>query len=649
MIRVGINKILFLNLCALLIFIRVAGQLPANIEFDRYTTKDGLSNGYITTILHDSKGFVWIGTSNGLNRFDGITFKNYYFDPKDTTSLPGSSINNLSEDENGNIWVMTSNGLCMYDRKRDYFSRKVIFIDEMQLIDYYLNTCLIDSKGYLWVAASSLEVFRFKIYNNPEIARGIIHAESFEINEDDTDPIYRKNVLAMAEDQDGKIWLASYSSKLNYFDRAKNKFIAYQIKHPEADKFSNKRKGMLKDSSGDLFITIEDVGMLYFKVKGNTFNLYKSSINGLGPNGKVLFALAEDTNGNIWIGDRNSEGITILDKKIGTFSYLQADKWNPYSILTNKVNCFHCDKVGHMWIGTITGINKYSPGKTKFKRYFSNANLADKLGFNNILCFAEGKDNVIWIGTDGGGLNKLDRKSDKFTYYEYDNGKANTISSNAIISICEDHEGTLWMGTYHGGLARMKDGNFKTYLPDPSNSLAIASRNVWNVFEDSKQNLWVGNLSDGLDLFDRKTERFYHYTYNGNDTTSLCNNTLHGIYEDSKQNLYITTTNGVSIVNLKDYDFSTLPQEIKFTNLRYSENRNSLSSIDIYCAMEDHNGIMWFGTMGSGLDRYDPIKKHFTNYSTKDGLPGNSISSILVDSLNNLWLDTDRGLARFNP
>ena len=644
----SVKKILFICLYVLFGFIKAAGQAPPDIEFDRYTTKDGLSNGYINFILQDSKGFIWIGTPNGLNRFDGISFKNYYFDPKDTTTIPGSWVNSMAEDANGNLWLMTNNGICVYDRKNDNFSRKLVIINENQLIGYSFFTCLIDSKGYLWVSASNLEIFRFKLYDNPELQSGKIHAEMFPIDEDDVDFNYKNNIFSIVEDR-GRIWLASYSNKLFYFDKEENKFISQPLNVPEAAKFSNKRKILTKDSSGDLFLTIEDGGLLQYNKEKNICKLYSPSANGMGPRGKVLFAVAEDNDGRIWVGDRDYEGITILNKKTGKFSYCQADKWNPYSLLTNKINWIYRDHVGNMWVGTIIGISKYSPDKSKFKRFISNANIPRQLSNNNTLCFAEGKDDVIWIGTDGGGLNKLDRNSGLFTSFQHEEGNKNTLSSNAVISVCEDHEGTVWMGTYHGGLAKLKDGKFSAYLPDAKNPYALASRNVWYVMEDSKQNIWAGTLDKGIDLFHRATGKFYNYSYKANDSTSLCNNTINSIFEDSKKHLYIATSHGVSILDLTAYDFTNVPDSLRFTNLIYNKKGNSLSSDIINCTNEDNNGIIWFGTLSSGLDRYDPVSKTFTNYSKKDGLPGNSITSILVDSVNNLWLGTDKGLVKFNP
>ena len=645
--RDRVNKCCFFCLIVILIALNSLGQ-STPIEFDHYTTKEGLSNGYINSILHDSKGFIWIGTSNGLNRFDGISFKTYYFNTKDTTSIPGSGVSAIVEDSQHNIWVMTSNGLCVYNRMKDHFSRKTILVNGIELSDYYLYTCLIDAKGYLWVSAANHEVFRFKIYNNPTISNKFINAEMYVLEEDDVDEMYKNNVFSFVEDKDGKIWIASFSNQLFYLDRARNKFIAQPINHSEADKFSNKRKGMFIDSGGDFFITIEDHGLLKWNLGKDIFTLYKPSGPGAGPKGKVLFALAEDKDGLIWIGDRNSEGVTIFNKKTDKFIDCQSDPWDPYSLNTNKINCIYRDNTGSMWVGSIIGVNKYSPGKSKFNRYYSNLNQPDKLSINNTLCFAESKDGAIWVGTDGGGLNKLDRRTGKFSNFIHDPANPNTLSGNAVISICEDHEGTLWMGTFHGGLARMKNGKFKAYLPDASNPNSISSRNIWYVLEDSKLNLWVATLSSGLELFDRKTGRFYHFTHQVDDSTSLYNNSINGLYEDSKHNLYITTAQGVSIIDLNTSDF-TKPEDIKFRNLLHIDNRNSLSTNNIYCAKEDNEGNLWFGTTASGIDKLDIKTGKFTNYSTADGLPGNSITSILVDSVNNLWLATDKGLAMFNP
>ena len=647
--RQGKNRLLSLYfLFLILISANLFGQTD-NIEFDQYTTNQGLSNGYVNAILNDNKGFIWIGTANGLNRFDGITFKTYRSDIKDSTTISGSGVTSLAEDTHGNIWVMTSNGLCVYNRKKDNFSRKTFQVNGKNFTNFFLYASIIDSKGYLWASCPNIGIFRFKMDENPSISSSGIKADLYLLDEDDVDNTLKNNVYSFVEDEDGKIWVASQSNKLFYFDNQQNTFLSIEIGLPEVGNFSNKRKGLFKDREGVFFISIEDNGLLVWDRGKNHFRLYKPNGTNKGPKGNVLSAIAEDKNGLIWVGDRNSEGISIFNKITETFSYCQSDEFDPHSLNTNKINCIYRDRTGSIWVGAIIGVNKYSPGKLKFKRYFSNPNAPGKLSFNNTISFAESKTGEIWIGTDGGGLNKLDRKTGVFSHFKDNPSDPSSLSSNAVISICEDHEGTLWMGTYHGGLASMKNGKFDAFYPDPGNPNSISDRNVWYVFEDSKQNLWVGTLNSGLELLDRKTGHFFHYTSSDSDSTRIRNNSIIEIYEDSKQNLYIAGNQGVSILDLKAYDFSGPRPDLKFRNLVHQENRNSLSSNDIYCITEDIEGNLWFGTLGSGIDKLEPTVGKFTNYSTKDGLPGNSVTSILVDNLNNLWLATDKGLAKFNP
>jgi len=636
-----------LCLFSALITISSFGQ-NESIEFDHYTTNNGLSNGYIYSILQDSKGFIWFGTANGLNRFDGYTFKAYYSDPKDTSSVSGNVVTSMTEDSTGNIWVTTTSGFCSYNRKKDSFSRKSLVVNGENLHVSFLNTSMIDHKGYLWLGSSG-GIFRFRLYNNPQVSNNIINAEMYQLDEVDVTAVYRNIVYSIVEDNDRKIWVASYSNKLFCFDEQVNGFIPHPIDYPEAGKFSNFRKGLLKDLDGDFYITIEDNGLLVWYRGKNRFCLYKPDEPDKGPKGNILFALEEDKNGLIWIGDRNAEGISIFNKKTGKFTYVQAGVTNPYYLNSNKINCIYRDKSGSMWVGTIIGINKFSPGKLKFNRYFSDPLSPGKLSFNNVLCFAESKNGDIWIGTDGGGLNKLDHITDKFVHYMHDPSNAGSLSSNSIISLCEDHEGALWMGTFDGGLARLKNNKFDAFFPDPVNPYSISNKNIWYVLEDTKENLWVATLNSGLDLFDRKTGMFYHYTVRESDSSSICSNVLLGLYEDRSQRLYITTYQGVSIIDLKNYDFSKFPPDIKFSALRHKENMNSISTNAVYCVREDNEGNLWFGTIGSGIDKLDAKTHIFTNYSTKDGLPGNFVSSILVDEFNNLWLATDKGLARFNP
>lgn len=641
------------GLCLFLLCVEYSLLAQYNhIEFDHYTTKDGLSNGYVSAILHDSKGFMWIGTMNGLNRFDGINFKSYYNDPNDSTTIPGSSINAICEDSLGNLWLLSSNGLCVYDREMDHFHQIKIFFDNNQTPVTFLHHGIIDERGDLWISFANQGVARIKIYGNPQINSGSVHAVFYQFHEPKVDPVYKNNFYSFAEDNYGKIWTIGYNNQLYYFDDINKHFVPVNIRHPLAGQFVNHRKNLLIDKDGDFFIAIEQVGLLVWYRSKDEFVLYphkKDIKKNQYPGGSVLFALAKDRNGMIWVGDRNAEGLSLFDKTKGTFQYCKAQELDPYALNSNKINCISEDRNGSIWVGTIIGLNKYSPGKSKFKRYYSNPNFENKLSHNNILCFAESSEGHIWIGTDGGGLNKFDRASDTFMHYHHEASNPASLSSDAIIALCEDHHGTLWIATFNGGLCSYKNNVFKNYTPIPGDSNSISNINIWYVFEDSKHNLWVGTLNSGLDLFDRKNQRFYHYSNIASDSASICSNSIVSIYEDSRQHLYICTYNGVSVIDLNDFEFDNGRPNLRFHNITHKPHQNSISSNEVFCVREDNKGNLWFGTMGTGMDHYNPSSGIFTNYSVNNGLPGNAVSSILLDSSNKLWLGTDKGLSQFDP
>ena len=622
-----------------------------NIEFDHYTPTDGLSHNYINCILKDSKGFIWIGTANGLNRFDGISFRNYFFDSNDTTSICENNVMAIVEDSTGFLWIATANGLCTYDRKTDNFSRKVLIAPDFANTNPTLVSLFIDSKGFIWIgsAGNPGAIYRYKLCNNPNKQNKVIDTEQYNLPEKDPELTHQSEVYSFVEDQNKTIWLASFSNTLFYFNDTLSKFIAYPINHQDVKNFSNKHKQLFMSGNGDFYITIEWNGLLVWERKSNKFNLYKPNGTTSGPNYDILYDMAEDRNGLIWIGARDIGGINIFDSKTRKFNYCVSEDTDPYSLSSNKVNCLYKDPTGIMWVGCNGAMDKFAPDKVKFKRYFYNTKNPDGLSSNDVLCFAESKSGAIWIGTNGTGLDKLDRSTGKFTHYMNDPSDPRSISSNSIISICEDHKGTLWMGTFNGGLVKMQNNIFYSYLPNPSDPYSISYRHIWYVFEDSKKNLWAGTLNNGLELLDRKTNRFYHFRNDNNKPTSLVNNGILGIFEDSKRHLYVTNYGGVSIIDLDQYDFSKTPPNIKFRNLVHSDSANSISGKGIFCMAEDKQGNLWFGTFSTGIDKFDPKTGRFTNYSAKDGLPGNTIKSILFDNENNLWLASDKGLAVFNP
>ncbi len=641
----NIQKCLFLFLLTLLNSVSSLTQVH-NIEFDHYTTNDGLSNGYINSIIQDKAGYMWFATGNGLNRFDGFTFRSYYSNPKDTTTLSGTSVTAMAEDAFENLWVMTNSNMCVYDRKKDNFKRIRLFVKK-EIFQNSVTACFVDKKGFMWIG-SYTGVLRFRLTKDLLKSSNNVYAERYEIEGS------HNFVTDFVEDKNGVVWTVDSRNRLFFFDAGQKRFSSIEINHPESARLNNENKGIYQDKDGDFFITIEHVGLLWWNRKENKFKLFKpvekSIFNGVGsgPVGDILFAVSEDDNGNIWVGDRDSKGISIFNKKTCTFTYCTNDPMNRFSLGSNKITKIYTDRDGSVWVGTITGVNKYSPNKIKFNRFFSIPVYNNWLSENNVLCFAEGRDGYIWVGTDGGGLNKFNRKTREFTRFRFNPKNNQGISSDVVTSLCEDHEGVLWFGTFNGGLGRYKDNKFETFYNDPSDPWSISQNHIWCVFEDSKNNIWAGTLFKGLNLYDRKTNRFYTYRGDDDEPTSISNNSIINIYETKDQKLYISTNNGTNVVDLNTVDFSKPHPEIIFKRLYHSEEINSISSNNVYGMCEDDKGNMWFGHTSTGLDKLDKKTGLFTNYSDMDGIPGNSVTSIQIDKEQNLWLATDKGLARFN-
>lgn len=633
-----------LSLFFVLFFIHNISAQQNSYNFDRFSTTDGLLSRFINCIYQDSRGFIWIGASNGLSRFDGISFKMYYYDAKDTTSIPGNEVKALEEDSAGNLWIMTNHNFCVYNRKTDSFIRKSI--RNQRFPSFFFTACHIDRKGYLWLGAMG-SIFRYKLYQENEIHETVLDAEEFILKEKD---IKHSNTIlySFVEDKESRIWTASCSKDLFYFDEKKKDFIPYRVKHPESDYFSGRLKTMIMDNDGDFILAVESEGLLVWDRKNDRFDLYKpDKIKHKGPNDDILFAISIGPDNTIWAGGRNEGGINVFDKKRKTFNYIQNLEHDPLSLGTDKVHGLYKDRSGTMWVGLNNQLNKYSPNKYKFKRYPVSSNNNRTPQFLNTLCFEESKTGEIWIGTDGGGLSKYNPQTGVYIHYKHIPGNPGSLSSNAVIALHEDSEGTLWIGTFNGGLCSFKNGKFTRHKPQFNNTIALS--HVWYVYEDSKKNLWVATLNEGLGLYDRKSGKFYSYRFSFSDTTSLSNDGLIQIFEDSRKNIYISSYFGVSSFNLNDYDFNKPPPDIKFKRFLHRENQNSISNDIVRCIAEDKEGNMWFGSMATGLDKYDIKTGTFTNYSTKDGLPGNFIASILIDDNNLFWLPTDKGLVSFDP
>lgn len=602
-----------------------------NLKFEHIGTAQGLSQSNVICTLQDSRGFMWFGTRDGLNKYDGYKVTVYKSETNNKNSLSNSTVNDIAEDHDGNLWIATWNGLNRFDREKETFTR---FLpdknDPGSIAGNGINSLLVDSKGTLWVGTdnSGLDKFDFKTgkfghYYNERDSSG-----------------YAGNVIKdIVEDRDGNLWLGTYGG-LVLFDRNTGEFtkFSHQDGDPSSISFNNIWK-VLEDSRGRIWVATMGGGLNLFDKQSGKFTHFDGK-DALRLHDHV-FCVEEGYDGSIWVGTEN-EGLSILDSNgelIGT--YKQNDVDND-GLNSNSIWSIYRDNKGNMWVGTFSaGINFFNIDTRKFAHYKHHASPAS-LSNNNVMAICEDYNDNLWIGMDGGGVDLFDRKSKTFRHFLHENGNPKTIGGNYVLALEADSYGNIWIGTWGDGLTAYNPAKntFTQYKHNPHDPSSIVCDRVWSLLEDSDKNLWVGAYTGGLDLYDRKTNSFIHYKADATNPEALSNDMPNSIYEDSNKNIWIGTNGG----GLCRFDKKTQ----KFKTYRQDNNDNSLSNNVVFGIMEDRLGNLWIGT-SSGLNKLNPKTEQFTNYFVKDGLPNDYIFEIQEDASGNLWISTNNGISKFNP
>jgi ligand-binding sensor domain-containing protein/HPt (histidine-containing phosphotransfer) domain-containing protein len=612
----------------------------SKIQFERISIESGLSQSSVLCIYQDHNGFLWFGTYEGLNRYDGYNFKVYKADPKNPYSLRSNNIECIIEDHSGMLWIGTEEGLTRFDRNTEkFYNYKNNPREPNSLSHNYVRYVYEDRSGVLWIGTQGGGLNRFD--REKEI---FIH---YSHDPNNTKSLAHNNVLSILEDDQGNLWIGT-DGGLNCFDKTKGEFIRYQNDPNDPYSLShNSVWRIYKDRKGNIWIGTWGGGLNLFNHQNKRFFRYQN--NPKDPHSlsnNVIRSLCEDREGNLWIGT-DGGGLNILsqrskDKDKNHFIHYETDRNDPNSLSSNSVISILEDQSGILWVGTnFGGINKINPSKRKFVHYKSNPNDINSLNNNSIFALFEDSRRMIWIGTNGGGLNQFNRGTNQFTHYIHNPRVLNSLSNNVIRSICEDSLGRIWIGT-DNGLNRFDPvlNNFTRYEPDPVNPASISHHDVSSLFKDASGNIWAGTMN-GLNRFDYEKEEFIRYMHDKNDSSSISDNFVWSIYEDQLGIFWIGTNRG----GLNRFD----PGKGTFVHYKYNiENSGGISDNKVLCILEDHTGVLWIGTP-NGLNKLDRDKGTFHHYYEKDGLPSNSIQGMLEDEQGNLWISTNNGLSKFTP
>ncbi|MES2776433.1 MAG: two-component regulator propeller domain-containing protein [Bacteroidota bacterium] len=594
------------------------------LKFKRISIEQGLSNSTIETIYQDSRGFIWFGTRDGLNRYDGNQVTVYRYDAKDSNSISDNFIRCIYEDRNHALWIGTINGLNRFNTATNTFTRyKQSRENAGSLSNNFVTSVLQDAKGDLWVGTQGGGINLFLPAKN-----AFAH---FRHGEGKAKTLSSDRVNYLMEDSRSNLWVAT-DNGLNLFNREARSFKLFSGENGSGQQNIRIIK---EDPMGNLWLGTEDNGLVVFNYKDTVFKYYQhhqQDPNSLASN--QVRTILVDKNRDIWIGAING-GLDLFNPATGGFFHYQNEPDNAFSLSQRTVSALYQDNQDNMWVGTHRGgVNIYSPNTGKFSLYRQEA-FINSLSYNDVKAFCEDKNGNIWIGTDGGGLDMYDRNTHNFTHFKYSAFDANSLSSNEVLVVTEDSEGNLWIATWGGGVSvyNRGTGKFTRYLHSPSNPNAISSNYVQKVFEDSKKNLWVATYYGGLNRFDKKTKTFSRV--GGDMANRIQGNNIVSISEDRQGNLWLGTDDG----GLNCYNAATG----KCTH--YFNTAEKMP--DLRVIFFDSKNRLWIGQ--NGLYLFDSAKNQFNLFTDVASLNTAFIKGIAEDDQGNFWISTSGGLTRFNP
>ncbi len=611
-----------------------------DLKFEHISVQHGLSQSTIFCILQDRTGFLWFGTEDGLNRFDGYNFTIYRNEWGNPTSLSDNFITSLCEDRDGFIWVGTrGGGLNKFDPRTQEFSRfqagRGVGGDTGRLSHNRVHAVIQDSKGYIWAGTHGGGLSRL----DPAVGT-FVH---YRAGPPGSETLSSDRVSVIYEDRSGALWTGSFEGGLDRLEPNTGRFSNYRVPVPPGGNTGGQRiRTIFEDTPGRLLVGADEAGLNILDIQKGTFtSYYHDPDDPESLSNNSVTAIYRDRHGVLWAGTRY-RGLNIFFPSSGRFIRSESNPLRPWTLSHNGILSLYEDREGILWIGTWgAGINKWNPDKWKFKHY--QCNRGETLGItpNSIWAIYKDRAGTYWVGAEN-GLHIFDRRKEQFSTVPVAPDDPFRLAHRDVRTIFEDSRGTLWLGTLRGlGVYNRGTHRFTFYYNDPGEPSSLSSNQVGPLFEDSRGYFWIGTQK-GLNRWDRESKRFISIYAAPASPGGLSNDDIRHIAEDSHQNLWLATLGG----GINKFH----PGSGKFTPYRHQPgNPNSLGNDMARVIHVDRQNILWIGTLGGGLTKFQPGTGTFTRYSEKDGLANNVVYGILEDNGGNLWLSTNNGLARFTP
>lgn len=681
------------------------------LDFERISLDEGLSQSIINVIHKDRHGFMWFGTESGLNKYDGYCFKVFKQNPFDQNSLPNNVVLSIFEDDEGFLWIGTGGGgLSKFDPATQLFvNYQHDASDSSSISSDIVPVVTGDSFGNIWAITTDggvdkliLETGKFKRYrhrsNDPHslshngirffyVDRSgnvwIATLSGLNKYDQEKDQFTRyqpsKKIpfsisydeitfLYESPNEPGILWIStgevnrlSEGGGLNRLDIASGKFTHYDLKKSALKYRSGNITGQIVEDKKGLFWIGTSQGLVSFDRENEAFAYFLPQPASLMSLQNVIVTITEDIEGVLWLTTAARNGIYRFDKRTKAFSFFTHNPNNPNSLSNARVTQILEDQSGVLWIGTNTGgLNKLDHYARKFRSYKHVRDNPNSLGGRIVRSFCEDKAGRLWVGFGGDGLDLFDPERRTISHFRSSYRTPLGLNNNNVFALLEDKFGDLWIGTIGGGLnllehSRKKFTHFINISNDP---FSLSDNSVRAIFEDKDGALWIGTDNGGLNKFNRKNRNFTRHTHDPDNQNSISHNSVRAIVQDTTGALWLGTFGGglnkvakssQTTESEKAEVFS--PEELLFTHYTHNPNNPAtISSNLIQSIYVDEKNILWIGTFGGGLNRFDPETEKFEHYSEQNSdLPNNVIYGVLGDDNGNIWFSSNLGISKYDP
>lgn len=610
-----------------------AAAQVTTLKFDRLTSENGLSDNYVTCAIQDSHGFMWFGTRDGLNRFDGYSFLVYRHDPTVRGSLSDGSIESLLEDRRRRLWVGThSGGLDRFDAESERFRHyRHDQADPCSIGEGRITSLCEDARGNLWAGTTD---------RASGVSRWEIDEDAFtRFRYDPLDPnsLSSDRVAGVCRDSAGNVWVATMDSGLNRYDPSICGFINHHTVPAYACVADEPLNAIRTDRDGRLLLF---TGLNTIRFDPRTACGQRFAPAGEGaPVVDPLATVLTDRGGTCWTAS-HKRGVIASNPTWEGALRLRNSPAVPTSIASDVVFCICEDNAGNIWFGTERGISRVNRRTWQFRYLqhdpFDSTTIAGPV----VRSMAVDRSDALWLGTNGGGLDRWDRGAARVRHMRLDN---DTIDGgiNTVNTIHIDAAGNKWLGTNWGLVLIRADGTRSFWHHNSKDSNSIGHGGVWSILERRSGEIWVGTLYSGINILDRNTGRFRHLRHDPLNPAGLSSNGILALFETPDGAVWAGTDNGLNRIDPRTGRCRHYQNDV--------DDSTSLSNNRVWFIIQATDGMLWIATSGGGVNRMDPATGRCRRFSERDGLAANTAAALMEDGHGNIWASTARGLSRINP